>query len=440
MKQSLNLKLQNKLNLTLSLKTQINLLTLSKTELIQEIYEELQENPFLEEISNIQIEYNPDLKQPTVFNEEDEDINPLARIPYRQSLRDIIESQINVEFESVDKDIAFEIVDGIDENGFFKESLEKIAEKYNKSVKYIESIRKRITTLEPTGLASKDLQEFFLLQLEESDEYDLILESIILDDIDRLDVDYLSKKYNLSKDDVEQKLEIIRHFRPYPLYGYEDMQVQYVEPDIFIYIKTQPKEGDYFDVVIDESDIPKLNIVSSYKRILAKKNITPEVREFLAQKYERAMGIVKGLQQRRENLYNLVKTIAEYQKDFLLNGRDYIKPLTLKEVSQKIGLHESTISRIASNKYAITPQGILPLKSFFASRASKESGNISSESVKYLIKDLIEKENFLKPLSDADIVNILKERGINIARRTVTKYREELGIPDSRKRKNKKEA
>lgn len=440
MKQSLNLKLQNKLNLTLSLKTQINLLTLSKTDLIQEIQQELQENPFLEEIVNIQMDYNPDLKE-IAIEEEDAEINPLARIPYRQSLMDIIENQINLEFEGIDRDIAFEIVDEIDEKGFFKENLEKLAKKYNKSVKYIDSIRKKITTLEPTGLASLNLQEFFLLQLEESGDYDLVVESIILDDIDRVnDIDYLSKKYNLSREEIEQKLEIIKHFRPYPLYGYEDIQIQYIEPDIFVYIKSQPKEGDYFEVVIDESDIPNLNIVSSYRKILSKKNLTPQVKEFLAQKYEKAIGIIKGLQQRRENLYNLVKFIVEYQKDFLLNGKDYIKPLTLKEVSQKVGLHESTISRIASNKYAVTPQGVLPLKAFFASRASKESGNISSESVKYLIKELIEKEDKSKPLSDMDLVDILKEKGIFIARRTVTKYREELGIPDSRKRKNKKEA
>lgn len=280
MKQSLNLKLQNKLNLTLSLKTQINLLTLSKTDLIQEIQQELQENPFLEEIVNIQMDYNPDLKE-IAIEEEDAEINPLARIPYRQSLMDIIENQINLEFEGIDRDIAFEIVDEIDEKGFFKENLEKLAKKYNKSVKYIDSIRKKITTLEPTGLASLNLQEFFLLQLEESGDYDLVVESIILDDIDRVnDIDYLSKKYNLSREEIEQKLEIIKHFRPYPLYGYEDIQIQYIEPDIFVYIKSQPKEGDYFEVVIDESDIPNLNIVSSYRKILSKRISHLRLRNF----------------------------------------------------------------------------------------------------------------------------------------------------------------
>lgn len=438
MKQSLNLKLQNKLNLTLSLKTQINLLTLPKVDLIQEIQQELQENPFLEEIASIQPDYNPDLREQLVYDEEEDDRNPLARIPYRQSLRDIVENQINLEFDGEDRDIALDIVDSVDEKGFYRGDLSEFAQKYGRDIKQIEHIRKKITTLDPTGLASKDLQEFFLLQLEESDDYDLVVESIILDDLEKVnDIEYLSKKYGLNREEIEKKVEIIRHFRPYPLYGYEDLDVQYIQPDIFIYIKARPEEGDYFEVVIDESDLPQVDITAQYRKILSRKNLTPDVKEFLLQKYERALGIVKGLKQRRENLYNLVKTLAEYQKDFLLEGKDFIKPLTLKDVSQRIGLHESTISRIVSNKYAVTPQGVLPLKSFFASRASKDGGNISSESVKYLIKELIEEEDQSSPLSDSEIVEILKQRGVNIARRTVAKYREELGIPDSRKRKTK---
>lgn len=440
MRHSLNLKLQNKLNLTLSLKTQINVLTLPKVELIQEIQQELQENPFLEEVFSIQPEYNPDLKEQLIYEEDEEDRNPLARIPYRQSLRDVIENQINIEFEGVDRDIAIDIVESLDEKGFYRGDFSELVEKYGKDKRYFEHIRKKITTLDPTGLASKNLQEFFLLQLEESDDYDLVVESIILDDLDKInDVGYLSKKYGLDRQEIEKRVDIIKHFVPYPLYGYEDLDVQYVQPDIFIYLKQKPQEGDYFDVVIDESDIPQVDVIGQYRKILSRKDLTSDVKQFLLQKYEKALGIVKGLKQRRENLYNLVKTLAEYQRDFLLEGKDFIKPLTLKEVSQRIGLHESTISRIVSNKYAVTPQGVLPLKSFFASRASKEGGNISSESVKYLIRELVEKEDPANPLSDSEIVEILKHKGVNIARRTVAKYREELGIPDSRKRKTKQE-
>lgn len=442
MKQSLNLKLQHKLNLTLSLKVQINLLTLPKVELTQEILQELQENPFLEEVYTLQHEYEPPIKDLSVSYEKDEEENsPLSIIPYKQSLRDIIENQISLEFESIDRDIALEIVDSIDDRGFFKGDLSELSEKYSKPEKHIENIRRKLTQFEPLGLASKDLQEFFLLQLDELPEYDTIVESIIMDDLDSInDTEYLSKKYNLPQETVIDKINIIKHFRPYPLYGYEDIQVQYVEPDIFIYIKSQPVEGDFFEVVINEMDIPKINFVNSYKKILSRKDMTPQTKKFLMEKYERAIGIIKGLAQRRENLYNLVKYLAEYQRDFLLDGKDHLKPLTLKEVSEKIGLHESTISRIASSKYAVTPQGVLPLKSFFASRASKDGGNISSESVKYLIKSIIEKEDRKNPLSDSEIVNMLKNEGINIARRTIAKYREEMHIPDSRKRKIKQEA
>ncbi|MEZ0324235.1 MAG: RNA polymerase factor sigma-54 [Hydrogenothermaceae bacterium] len=436
MKQSLNLKLQNKLNLTLSLKTQINLLTLSKVELLEELKKELQENPFLEEIYNIQPIYTEKVQDLSVSYEEEEELNPLTRIPQRHSLQHLIESQINIEFDG--DDIALEIVENIDEKGFFNGDLESIATKFKKDVRYIEKIRKKVTQLEPTGIASRDLEEFLLIQLDELEIFDPVLEDIIFEDLKELNnIDFLSQKYKLPKEDIEKKVEVIKHLKPYPLYGYEDIDIHYVEPDVFIYIKPEGKEGDFFDVVINDSDIPNVNFINNYKRILSKKDITPEVKEFLYQKYEKALGIIKGLQRRKENLYNLVKMLAEYQRDFLLNGRDYIKPLTLREVSEKIGLHESTISRIVSNKYAVTPQGVLPLKAFFASKASKESGNISSESVKYLIKNLIEKEDPEKPLSDSYLANMLKKEGVNIARRTVAKYREEMGIPDSRKRKLK---
>jgi len=149
------------------------------------------------------------------------------------------------------------------------------------------------------------------------------------------------------------------------------------------------------------------------------------------------MGIIKGIEQRRDNLYRIVETLVQYQGDFLRKGKQYLKPLRMRDVAEKVNLHESTVSRIVSNKFAQTPIGMIPLKSFFSTKVSSDNGEISKENVKFFIKELVENEDKRKPLSDEAISKILKEKGINVARRTVAKYREELNIPDSRLRRRK---
>ncbi|HEV09059.1 MAG TPA: RNA polymerase sigma-54 factor, partial [Sulfurihydrogenibium azorense] len=239
--------------------------------------------------------------------------------------------------------------------------------------------------------------------------------------------------YQLTDEELTEILDNIKSLRPYPLYGYEDFEITYVEPDIFLYYTGDEKNP--FKIEINEQGIPNINLISQYKKILNQKGLSEEAKKFLYEKLQKAIGIIQGIQQRRENLQKLVDFLVNYQKEFILNGKEYLKPLTLKDVSKQIGLHESTISRLVNSKYIQTPNGVIPLKTFFSNKASKESGDVSSNYVKYLIKEIIENEDPKKPYSDNDIVDILKQKGISVARRTVTKYREELNIPDSRKRK-----
>ena len=436
MKQNLGLKLQHKLNLTLSLKHQLNIMVMPKQELLQEIIHELEENPFLEEEIHINNDYQEKLTDLSVsYGEDGEELNPLNRLTYKPSLLKTLEFQIDLEFDGKEKEIALDIIDNLDEKGYAsQESLNEIASKYNVDIEAVEKIRKKLMKLEPTGLGAKSLTEFLITEYREKFGRDSIAEQIIQEDLNKIkDKEYLLKKYQIDEEALEEIISNIKALRPYPLYGYEDFEAHYVEPDIFIY-ETNDKDQP-FEIVINEQDLPKLNLTNQYKKILNRKDINEETKKFLYEKLQKAIGLIRGIEQRRENLKNLVESLVNQQKDFLLYGKEHLKPLTLKDVSQKIGLHESTISRIVSNKFAQTPIGVLPLKAFFSNKVSKESGNISSDRVKYLIQNLIENEDPKKPLSDNDIVNLLKKEGIHIARRTVTKYREELNIPDSRKRK-----
>jgi len=435
MKNTLSLKLKNKLTLTLSLKQQITILTLQKVEIEELIRNELEENPFLEEEINIiknDIDYEPKYDY---YEEDEEKDNPLNRIAYQPSFLDFISSQIDLEFDDNEKEIAYEIVGNLNEKGFLDIPIKEIAEKFKVDEELIENIRKRITRLEPAGIASLNIREALIVQYEERFGEDHIIKDIINQDLEHItDIDYLKRKYKDEK--IEEKIQLIKLLNPYPLSNFSSENTIYVEPDIFIYERTPTDDNsEEFEIIINEKNIPKLKFVNSYKKALNNKNINPETKQFLYTKLQQAIGIVKGLEQRREELYKLAKILVNHQKDFLKYGKEHIKPLTLKDVAKEMDLHESTISRIVSSKYAQTPQGFLPLKAFFSTKLNTESGNISPESVKYLIQKLIEEEDKSNPLSDTQIAQILQEKGIKVARRTVAKYREEMNIPDSRKRK-----
>ncbi|MGC9187991.1 MAG: RNA polymerase factor sigma-54 [Sulfurihydrogenibium sp.] len=433
MKQSLSLKLQNKLKLNLVLKQQLNIITLPKTELIQEINKELEENPFLEEVSHIAL--TEDTFESKTFYEDEEEFNPFYKLAYKPSLYDILQTQVDVEFEGKDKDVAMEIIDSVDEKGYIKqEELERIANKYSLTLDEVEKIRKKVMTLEPTGIGALNFKEFLYQEYKDRYGKDKVVQEIIEQDLENLgNKEYLKEKYQLTDEELTEILDNIKSLRPYPLYGYEDFEITYVEPDIFLYYTGDEKNP--FKIEINEQGIPNINLISQYKKVLNQKGLSEEAKKFLYEKLQKAIGIIQGIQQRRENLQKLVEFLINYQKEFILNGKEYLKPLTLKDVSKQIGLHESTISRLVNSKYIQTPNGVIPLKTFFSNKASKESGDVSSNYVKYLIKEIIENEDPKKPYSDNDIVDILKQKGISVARRTVTKYREELNIPDSRKRK-----
>ncbi|NPA52579.1 MAG: RNA polymerase factor sigma-54 [Aquificae bacterium] len=435
MKPSLQLKLKPKLKLTPSLKHQLALLMLPKLELEQTVKQELEENPFLEEILNIESQTKEPIKDlSTPVYSDDEENYRLKTLAYKPSLYEIIEAQIDLEFDGKDKEIAKEIVANIDEKGFLETPVENIAEKLKVSSAKVEEIRKKITKLEPLGIATKDIKEFLKLQIKEYFGEDELIEKIIDEDIQNINnKELLSQKYNLTQEEIEKIIDLLRCLIPYPTYNFDTEASPYIEPDIFIYEK-----GDDFEIEINETGIPKLKLTNQYRKLISKKDLPANTKKFLEEKLQKAIGIIKGIEQRRENLKNIVNALVEHQKEFLRKGKTNLKPLKLKDIAQELGLHESTVSRIISGKYAQTPIGVIPLKAFFSRSLSSDTGDISTEKIKLMIKDIIENEDKTKPLSDEAIAKILQNKGINIARRTIAKYRQELKIPGTRKRRVKK--
>ncbi len=438
MRHTLTVTLKQKPILSLSYRIHLQLLVKPKIEFQTAIKQELEENPFLEEVVNIDTDYSlePVIKDFSLYyDEEEEEKIRSNRLVYKPTLMDMLESQINLEFNGIDKEIALEIIGNLDNKGLFKASEEEIARKFNVAIEKVESIRKRLRYLEPVGIASKTLEEALLVQYEDRYGKDLVVEKLLKEQLKNLatqSTDYVAKELGISVEELKDILSNLSTLNPYPTVNYSSDIQQYIEPDVYIYDR-----GDHFEIVVNETGIPDIKLTNRYKRLISQKDLSPEAKEFLKDKMEKARGIIEAIQQRKENLLKITQAIVEKQGDFLRKGREYLKPLTLKDIAEKVGLHESTISRTVNSKYALTPQGLLPLKAFFSSKLQTSNGDISTEKVKYMIQELIEKEDKKKPLSDQAIVNILKDKGIKIARRTVTKYREELGIPDSRTRRKK---
>jgi len=434
LKQQLNLKLQNKLVLTVSLKQQLSLLLQPKLELQETIKTELQENPFLEEVVNIETGDEP-VKDLSKYYDEEENQHITSRIAYKPSLMDILELQIDLEFDGIQKLIAKEIAGNLDEKGFLSISIEEIANKLNVTFDDVENVRQKFMRLEPTGIGAFDIKESLITQYYELFGENRIAERLIQEYLPYLaDIDFISKEIkDIPANHLKEIIDNIKSLKPYPAINYTDETTRYIEPDVYVYDR-----GDSFEVVVNETGLPKLKLTTAYRKLITDRSLSEDTRKFLERKLQVAMGIVKGIQQRRENLKRITEVLVNYQAEFVRKGKEYLKPLILKDIAQEVGLHESTVSRIVSSKYVQLPSGIVPLKSFFSSKLSSSSGDISTEKVKYMIAELINNEDKTKPLSDQKIAEILKGKGINVARRTVTKYREQLNIPDSRTRRRKR--
>jgi RNA polymerase sigma-54 factor len=327
------------------------------------------------------------------------------------------------------------IIGNLNRDGYLKASLEEVAFAAGVNIKLVEKVRSKIKYFDPVGVSSFDLQECLLVQAELLQCDNTLIKKILkkhLKNLERKKYQVIAKDLQIHLKEVVAACEIIANMNPRPGKAYNEGDTQYITPDIYVY----KVKGEYV-VVLNEDGQPKLKINSFYKKMLTNNNINSDkAKEYIQEKIRSAVWLVKSVYHRQSTIVNVMKSIIKFQRDFFDYGADHLKPLVLRDVADDIGMHESNISRVTTNKYVYTPQGIYELKYFFNSGLNTDNGeSIASEGVKNRMKALIESENPKKPYSDQAVAEVFRQQGINIARRTVTKYREKLGILSSSRRR-----
>jgi RNA polymerase sigma-54 factor len=327
------------------------------------------------------------------------------------------------------------IIGNIDEDGYLKVTAEEIAREMGTDEERAEDVLKRIQQFDPVGVGARDLMECLLLQLRDLEERDPIAEQIVSHHLSHLknrNFQLIGKKLGVSPDRVMESVKLISELEPKPGRAFASEDAQTIIPDVFVY----KIEGD-FVIALNEDEVPRLRINALYRNILSNQSGTREGdRKYIQDKLKSAVWLIKSIYQRQKTIYKVAESIVKFQEEFLDKGVHYLKPLVLRDVAEDIQMHESTISRATNNKYVHTPQGIFELKFFFNNSISSIRGeDFASESVKNLIKEIIARENTRNPFSDEKIAKVLRGYNINIARRTVAKYRESLRILSSNERR-----
>ena len=479
LEQKLHLKLSQKLIMTPSLQQAIKLLQLSKLELQEVLNQELLENPLLEESAEevkaeeVQAEEtkseNEQAAEPPAVEAKKEEKDSFDEIDYDAYFQDYIEYGYNPrgmgeeheEFPIENtltrppnlsdhltwqlsmsdaspktKEIASFIIGNIDEDGYLRASNDEIMAAGGHMQEEVEAAVSAVQSLDPIGVGARDLRECLLLQLRFL-EIDAPLVEVIIRDhweefMQRKFV-ALAKSLGIDMKTLEGIVELIKHLDPKPGRKYSNERAIYVEPDVYVH-----KVGDEYVIVLNEDGMPKLRINSGYRSMLNSMDSKSdgETVNYIKDKIRSAVWLIKSLDQRQRTIYKVAESIVKHQREFLERGIDFLRPLVLRDVADDIQMHESTVSRVVSNKYMHTPRGLFLMKYFFHSGIDSDTGeDISSLTVKKKIQSYIENEDPRKPLSDSKIMKILNDEGINIARRTVAKYRDELNIPSSTDRK-----
>ncbi len=329
--------------------------------------------------------------------------------------------------------IGEQIVGNIDDDGYLRASVEEIAASCGSSTEAVERVLEVIQSFDPPGVGARDLRECLLLQLSQKEEPNPMAEALLRDHFDALkrgDYQALAKGLGLQIEEVLEVIEQIKRLEPKPGRPFSPEAARVIVPDVIIY-----KTGNDFEVALNDDGLPKLRINRHYRRMLEEGGEGVPV-EYLKEKMRAAQWLIKSLEQRQQTLYKVTKSIVKFQREFLEKGIDYLRPLILRDVAEDVGMHESTISRVTTNKYAVTPQGLFELKFFFSGKVGEGAVEMSVRRVKKLIQEIIAEEDPRAPYSDQRIVEILKARyGLEIARRTVAKYREGLAIPSSKERR-----
>jgi RNA polymerase sigma-54 factor len=471
-----NLSLTQQLVMTPQLQQAIKLLQLSRIELADMIQQEMEQNPALEEqgpdepvdktlagpdgetpaperevpVKEVTMEekVRPDTDWENYINEYNstgriysetehtESPNFEAFTSEKTTLEAHLKWQLMLHgMDKEDEKIGHMIIDNLNQDGYLCMDVDELARTAEVAQEHVEKVLSVLQTLDPPGVCARDLCETLLIQAKQLGIENPVLTRIITDHLKNLEnrnSKKIAKAMHISVEDVRAAVKILQYLEPKPGRKFSNEEPAYIIPDIYVY-----KVGDGFKIVMNDDGLPKLRINRFYRNAIADgKKISRETKAYLNEKMQSASWLIKSIHQRQKTIYLVMESIIKFQYDFFEKGIAYLRPLILKDIAEDIQMHESTISRVTTNKYAYTPQGLFELKYFFNSSIERTGGkSMASASVKERIRLLIEKEDPDDPLSDDRIAGILQESNIQIARRTVAKYRKVLNILPSNKRK-----
>ncbi|MBC5997076.1 RNA polymerase sigma-54 factor [Romboutsia ilealis] len=435
-----------KLIMTANLRQSLEVLNMNRMELESEIVKELESNPLLDAEKNSEInweQYIKDMENSRSFNRfenvfnGDSEVNLENIIKSNSNIYDDLKFQISLyKLDNLERMVCEYIIDSLDEDGYLNISDYEIIESLNIDVETFEECMHKVQNLEPSGVAARNLEECLIIQINNHGIFDEILESIIKQDLKLIASNKykdICKKYKITLQECKRFAELIKDLNPKPCEGYFNSSKEsiYVQPDVIV-----EKIEDEFIAYLNERDSYKLKINNFYKEVLKNSQADKDAKDFIKERLNSALSLIKNIDSRKSTILKIAEIILKKQEGFFNKGAKYINPMTMKEVAEELSCHESTISRGVNGKYMLTPFGTYEFKYFFNSSLENDNNEaISSASIKNMIRDKIKAEKKDKPLSDDKIAKLLKEEGINVARRTVAKYREELGILSSSKRK-----
>lgn len=465
----LDLRLSQKLIITPQLQQAIKLLQMPQLELAQALNQELIENPFLEECVD-EVENETPIEEREVYESQDDSelsVDDLLKFSVDEYFsersndgRDLgyfspgIDEQPSYELFATKKPDLYEhllwqlrlsnaddnvrkaaeaVIGNIDDDGYLRATEEELVRLLNSNIETVRAAISLVQTFDPTGVGARDLRECLLIQIRSWNLGGTLIEKILLnnmEDLQKKKYSQIAKQYNSPLDDIMAAVQIIEGLEPRPGRSFSNVQTNYIVPDVFI---TKTDEG--YQIILNDEGMPRLRLNNNYKKLLLRDDLSKEDRDFLKSKLKLATELIRNLDQRNKTIYRVSESILKFQKEFFDKGAQYLKPLNLREIAADINMHESTISRVTSNKYLSCDHGIFNFRFFFSSAVQSDNGKISSTIVKDMIKKLISDEDGKNPLSDQAISDELKKLNIHVARRTIAKYREELKIPPQNQRK-----
>jgi RNA polymerase sigma-54 factor len=481
MQQRMIPKMSQQLRMTPQLQQAIKLLQLSRMELISVVSQEMAENPVLEEHLE-PISATPDIglveargaaesqqQEEARREERAEDFDWSSYIDYMSSgassaglagggyqgeegpgpeqqlsssttlMEHLLEQLRLCSLDEQDKHIGALIIGNMDEAGYLSDvSFEELAEQAGTTAEAVEDVLDVIQTFDPLGVGARDLQECLLIQLERLYPDEPLVQRIVVEhlcNLERKSYGKIARALGVDQDDVIDAAQIIASLEPKPGSIFEQPDPRYITPDIYIY-----RDGEHYVAVLNQDGMPRLKVSDYYRKELKKKRgdgQKDEVREYIQSKLNGAMWLIRSIDQRQSTILKVTQSIIKFQREFFERGVEHLKPLVLRDVADDIEMHESTVSRVTTNKYVHTPRGIFELKYFFNSKINTTSSDddMASEAVRAKIREIISGEDTRRPLSDAKIAELLAKDNIDIARRTVAKYREMMGILSSAQRK-----